>query len=264
MSTSTVPAAAQVTESRSARLGRVLAVEVRDELRAIVREPAAIGFSVLMPVVFFALFVTIFDAEGADPAATGTRMLAAFGTFGVLSVTLMNPGISLAADRERGWLRVTRVAAVPFPVTVAAKVLAAVPYSIGVMGAMTLTAAAMGRLDVTAPGLVRMVLALVVGATVFVPIGLAVGSVASSNATAAILNAILLPMAIASGLWMPLEVLPDWIAGLAPVMPAHHLQQLATAQLTAGGGAAGSALVLGTTFVLGAGVFAAAYRRSWP
>ena len=177
----------------AASVRRILAVELRDELRAIVREPSAIGFSVLMPVAFFALFVGVFGGEGDTPTEVGTAMLATFGTFGALSVTLMNPGIGLAADRERGWLRVKHRHRSPLPVTVAAKVLAAVPYTVGVLVAMTATAAAMGRLDVTAPGVLRMVAVLVVGATAFVPLGLAVGALGSITGTAAILNAVLDP-----------------------------------------------------------------------
>lgn len=247
----------------AAHARRVLGVEIRDELRAIVREPTAIGFSVLMPVAFFALFVGVFGGEGDTPTEAGTAMLAAFGTFAVLSVTLMNPGIGMAADRERGWLRVKRAAAVPFPVTVAAKVVAAMPYAAGVIAAMTATAAAMGRVEVTAGGVLRLALALVLGATVFVPLGLAVGSVATSNAAAAILNAVLIPMAIASGLWMPLEVLPSWVATLAPALPAYHLAEFAAAQLAGTGGWA-HALALLATLVIGSGVFALAYRRSRP
>ena len=263
MNTTDATAPTVVTTTGSRLLWRVLGVELRDELRAILREPSAIGFSVLMPVAFFALFLGIFGGEGDTPTEVGTTMLATFGTFGVLAVALMNPGIGLAVDRERGWLRVKRAAAVPFPVTVAAKVLASVPYAVAVMVAMVSTAAAMGRLDVTAPGVVRLVVVLVLGSTSFVPFALAVGSLASSNAAAAILNAVLMPMAVASGLWMPLEQLPAWLAGLAPALPAYHLSQLGLAQLDGNAGLDHvGALVV--TLVVGAGLFAVAYRRRRP
>ena len=261
---STTDATAPIPATTGSRLfWRVLGVELRDEVRGILREPSAIGFSVLMPVAFYALFLGIFGGEGETPTEVGTTMLGTFGTFGVLAVALMNPGIGLAADRERGWLRVKRAAAVPFPVTVAAKVLASVPYAVAVMVAMTSTAAAMGRLDVTAPGVVRLVVALVLGATAFVPFALAIGSLVSSNAAAAILNAVLMPMAIASGLWMPLEQLPAWMSRLAPALPAYHLSQLALAQLdgTAGLDHIGALLA---TLAIGAGLFAVAYRRRRP
>lgn len=262
MSATTITPEGHRTDDRTL-LWRILRVEVREQLLAIVREPTAIGFSVVMPVAFFALFLGVFGAEGATPTDVGTQMLATFGTFGVLSVSLMNPGISLAGDRERGWLRVKRAAAVPFPITVVAKVVAATPYAVGVLVAMTATATAMGRLDATGPGVARLVVVLVLGATAFVPIGLAIGSVASMHATSAILNAILLPMAIASGLWMPFSMLPSWVERLAPLLPAYHLSELAQAQLS-GGGVVDHVLALLATLVAGAALFGVAYRRGRP
>jgi ABC-2 type transport system permease protein len=46
---------------RAHRPLRVLGVELLDELRGIGREPAALFFSVLMPVGFYALFASLFD-----------------------------------------------------------------------------------------------------------------------------------------------------------------------------------------------------------
>lgn len=39
-------------------------------------------------------------------------------------------------------------------------------------------------------------------------------------------------MSVASGLWMPLEILPPIVAQLAPFLRTYHLAQLALAQLT--------------------------------
>lgn len=72
---------------------------------------------------------------------------------------------------------------------------------------------------------------LVAGALPFALLGLAVGFLASANATPAILHAVLIPSAVASGLWMPLELLPAPIQAVAPVLPTYHLAQLALAQL---------------------------------
>jgi len=78
-------------------------VELTDELRGIVREPTALLFSVLMPVGFFTLFVGIFGHYTTGGLTTGTSMLATFGTYGVVVVTLtlMNPGIVLHSHQTR-------------------------------------------------------------------------------------------------------------------------------------------------------------------
>ena len=246
----------------------ILRVEVRDEMLGILREPTALFFSVLMPVMFFALFVSLFGSQAADiPGAeldvtVGTTMLATFGTYGVLVAAMMTPAIGLAESRERGWLRVLKTSPVPVPVTLSAKVVATLPYCLGILTAMTATAAALGVLEITVAQWLLLAGGLVVGTLPFALLGLAIGSLASGNATTAILNAIIIPAAVASGLWFPLSQLPDWVASVATFLPTYHLSQLALAPLKGGGDwpLHVAALLLFTAL---AGIAATvAYRRS--
>lgn len=244
-----------------ASTGRLLGVELVDELRGIIREPTALFFSILMPVGFFTLFVSIFGNLSAGSVSAGTRMLATFGTFGVLSVTLMNPGIGVAQDREIGWLRAKQVSAVPVPVTLAAKVIAALPYAAGVMGAMTIAAMLTGSMQASAGELLRIVGVLLVGALPFALLGMAVGFQAGANASAAILNATLMPAAVVSGLWMPLYILPEFFGDIARFLPTYHLAQLAVAQL-GGGEVIGHALVLAAMTTVTGALAALSYRHA--
>lgn len=217
----------------------MLRVELRDELLAILREPTALLFSVVMPVGLFALFASLFAGPAAETAAgvpAGADMLARFGAYAVLAVTLLNPGVSVATDRERGWLRAKQVTAVPLGVTIGSKVAATLPYAVAVLLAMAAAASALGSLDVPVVDLLRLGAVLLVGALPFALLGLAVGFQAGGNASVAILNAVLFPAAIASGLWMPLEILPAFAADVAPFLPTYHLAQLAGAQLDGSGG----------------------------
>ena len=105
--------------TRALDTGRILGAEVGEGLRAVLREPTALFFSVLMPVGFYALFTSIFGG-GADPGtglSYAATSLATYGTFGVVSVMLLNPGIGVAEDRTRGWLRVKMVSATPLGIT---------------------------------------------------------------------------------------------------------------------------------------------------
>jgi ABC-2 type transport system permease protein len=40
-----------------------------------------------------------------------------------------------------------------------------------------------------------------------------------------VINAIFIPMAVAGGLWMPLEVLPSFVQQIALVLPTYHMSQ---------------------------------------
>lgn len=234
-------------------LAVLLRAEVLDEVRGVYREPAALFFSIAMPVAFFTMFAGLFGgeaAEGGRPAAT--TMLATFGAYGVILSCMMTPGIGLAEARERGWLRVIRTSPVPVPISLAARVIATVPYSVGILGAMTAAAGLMGHLQITPAEWMALVAALVLGSLPFALIGLAVGSLASGNATTAVLNAIAIPLSIAGGLWFPLAALPGWVQDLAPLLPTAHLADLALAALDGGPWIGHVAVLVATTIATGA------------
>lgn len=236
---------------------KVYRSEVRDELLAIVREPTALFFSVLMPIAFFALFASMFGDEGSG---FGVESLATYGAFGVLSVVLMNPGIGLADSRERGWLRVKRADGTPLGVTLSAKVTAALPYAVITLVGIALVARlTAGPLDVLQ--VLRVMGVLVLGALPFSLFSLAVGAKMSPSAASAVLNAVLLPSVVLSGLWFPLEMLPEWLGQAAVYLPPYHLAQLALAQV--GGGAVwGHVAFLVGTAIVGALAAGLAYRSA--
>lgn len=240
----------------------VLGTEVGEGLRAILREPTALFFSVLMPVGFYALFTSIFSdaAAGGRGLPYAATSLATYGTFGVVSVMLLNPGIGVAEDRTRGWLRVKMVSATPIGVSLAARVIAALPYALGVIVAMSAVSLLLAGPVLDVGTWVRLVVVLVVGSLPFALFGLAVGFSTSSHAAAAILNALLFPMVLASGLWIPLELMPRWVQVVAPFLPTYHLAELAEAQLT-GAPAFGHLLAVLLTTALGALAAGAAYRN---
>lgn len=238
---------------------QMMKLEVRDEMLAIRREPATLFFSVLMPVLFFAMFIGLFGPEGTTDAG----IIAPYGTFAVLAVVMLSPGIGLADARDRGWLRVKRVSGIPLGMTLLAKVIAAVPYAVAVLLALTVVAVLVGGMTVDVGTLLRVFVVLVLGAMPFALFSLAVGALAGTTASAAILNAILMPMVILSGLWFPHDIMPDWVVSIGQILPTYHLAQLAMVQVE-GGAWLGHLAVLALTTVVGATVAALAYRSARP
>lgn len=235
---------------------RIFRIEVRDEILTIVREPTALFFTVVMPVAFFALFASMFGGDGGF----GAGSLATYGAFGVLSVVMINPGVGLADARERGWLRVKRADGTPLGVTLSAKVAASLPYAIVTLTGITLVARlTVGPLDLVQ--VLRVTGVLVLGALPFSLFSLAVGARLSTNAATSVLNAVLIPSVILSGLWFPLAMLPNWLAEIAVFLPPHHLAKLALAQVE-GGAVWGHVAFLAGTAIVGAITAALAYRSA--
>ena len=65
-------------------------------------------------------------------------------------------------------------------------------------------------------------LVLVVGALPFALLSLAIGFQVGSGTAAAVLNAVLIPSAVVSGLWMPLSMMPAFFADIARFLPTYH------------------------------------------
>jgi ABC-2 type transport system permease protein len=67
----------------------------------------------------------------------------------------------------------------------------------------------------------------VLGTVPFCALGLLIGTLVSGSAAPAVVNLIYMPLALLSGLWLPLRMLPDVLQKIAPVWPSWHLSQLA-------------------------------------
>jgi ABC-2 type transport system permease protein len=68
---------------------------------------------------------------------------------------------------------------------------------------------------------------LLLGVFPFCAMGLAVGYLLGPNSAPTVLNILYLPLAFASGLWIPIFVLPEFVQRLAPFLPPYHYAQLA-------------------------------------
>lgn len=245
----------------STLLGRVFGVELRDELRAIVREPTSLFFGMLMPVGFFVLFNLLYGHDTTQDLSEGTAMVATFGTYGVITVAALQPGIGVAGDRDLGWLRMKRVSAVPIGISLAAKATAALVYGVGALVLMGVAAAAFGTLHATPWELTRLGVVLLLGTIPFTLLSVAVGFQFRTGAAIALLNSVLFPLAVLSGLWIPLQDLPSFVGKIAKFLPTYHLAQLGLAQLGDGRSLI-HVLALLVTTVAAAGVATVSYRHA--
>ena len=246
---------------REVMMGRVYAVELRDELRAIVREPTSLVFGILMPVGIFILFDLLYGNEATSGLSAGTAMVATFGTYGVITVAALQPGVGVAQDRDIGWLRMKRVSAVPIGISLTAKATAALIYGVGVLIVMGVAAAAFGTLHASPVALLRVAGVLLLGSIPFTLLSVAVGLRFRPGAAVALLNAVLFPLAVLSGLFIPIQFLPAVIGKIARFLPTYHLAQLGLAQLGSGP-AMIHVLVLVITTVAAAGIAAVSYRHA--
>ncbi len=192
------------------------------------REPAAVFFTVALPLIFLFIFTSIFGNEATlvdgRPVKGSTYYVPGILALAIVSATLVNLAISMATLRERGVLK--RVRSTPLPPWVFMAGRMATSTVVTVLLVIVVTV--LGRLvygvrlpTETLPGLA---LTVVLGTAAFSALGLAMtAAIPTENAAPAVTNAVVLPLYFFSGVFIPLEDLPRGMRLIGDVFPVKHL-----------------------------------------
>lgn len=219
-------------------VARIYALEAKYEVLKHARIPAFVIPSITFPVMFYMLFGLAFGSgRGVGGVSMATYLIATYGAFGVIGASLFGFGAGIAIERGLGWMLLKRATPMPAAAYFFAKLVVCMLFGTVIVLLLSAIGIAFGGVRLPPLTWARLVLTLVAGATPFCAMGLAIGYLAGPNSAPPIVNLVYLPMAFASGLWIPIEVLPGAIRSIAPFVPAYHLGQLALSAIGAGRGA---------------------------
>jgi ABC-2 type transport system permease protein len=165
-----------------------------------------------------------------------TYLLATYGVFGVIGASLFGFGVGVAVERGQGWLLLKQATPMPPTAYLVAKLAMATLFGAVIVALLATLAVAFGHVRLDAASWAALVATLVAGAVPFCAMGLAIGTFAGPNSAAPIVNLVYLPMAFASGLWIPIEFMPTVVQQIAPWLPPYRLAQLALDAVGSGRG----------------------------
>ena len=228
------------------------------ESRRLTREPMFLLGTVGFPVLFYSLFGLPRDDMPLEFSRTALLNLAAFS---LISLSLFSFGVNVADERKVGWLRLLRASPMPLPTYILAKVLAAWLYGGAAVALLMTFAGVVGGVWLGWGASVEALLKLLLGATPLVALGLALGFLVRPAAAVVVANVASLLLVFASGLAMPLEMLPAFLSRVAPVLPTYHLGVVARSAVGSGANEGLSWLVLLSYTLLFAVIAAVAMRR---
>ena len=215
---------------------RVYRTEAWQEFLKLIRLPIFAATTIALPLMFYVIFGITFAGEQARGVGMTTYMLVTYGAFGVIGAALFGFGVSVAVECGQGWMRLKRVAPMPPLAYFVAKVVMSLAVATIIVLAVFALGALVGGVRLDPQQWVAVGLALVAGALPFSAMGLAFGYLVGPNSAPAVLNLAWLPMAFASGLWIPISQLPDVVQSVAVALPPYHFVQLALGTIGASEG----------------------------
>lgn len=248
-----------LNESITPRIGAIYRREAWYEFLRMLRTPSFALPTLIFPGLFYMLFGVLL-AGRAGSAEVSRYMMATYGVFGIMAPALFGIGVSLAVDRERGFLNLKRVLPMPAGAYLFAKLAMAMLFGMIVALMVMALAATFGGVHLKASQWATLLLVDTIGTLPFCALGIWIGSLLGAQAAPAVVNLVYLPMAFLSGLAFPMKMLPAVIGMLAPVWPSYHLAELALKVV--GQDAGGSTLVhIGVLLAITALFYGLAWRR---
>jgi ABC-2 type transport system permease protein len=221
---------------------RLVFIQTKYQLRSLARTRRAVIFTIVFPPLLLVLFNSIFVGGADTVKVAGVDVEAhAYFTGGILAYSILLAGftqlaITLVTDREDGRLKRYRGTPVPSWTFIVATVLRAVTL-VGVMSAVLLLIARFAYgVSISGAGITEVILFMVLGTATMCSLGMAVTSIASDVDTAGgMLPVIALVVSFISGIFVPVDLLPTWLADVGRVLPLYHLVEGLQTAIGAGG-----------------------------
>jgi len=254
--------AAATRPLETAPIGQMIVSQVGSVLTTYRRMPGFVAISMGLPIMFFVFFgIPSIGQRTANGTSLGSYFLASLGAYAVSNVVVYNVGIGVATQRARKFDLLQRATPLPPFIAVLGNVVGGLALSLASLIGLFLVAAIAG---VRMPAITWLILLgwLVLGSLPMLGLGLTIGYGASRNSAPALASLVYLPLAFASGLFVPLDHFPAFLRGIAPYLPLYHSGQLGWITVGAGNASLVTAIlwVAGWSIVLLA-LAARAYRR---
>jgi ABC-2 type transport system permease protein len=202
-------------------------------LRTLSRTPRGIVFGIAFPLVLLVLFASIFAKSGDEQTRVHGYEIdtVAYFTAGMIAYAIMMSAysgmvIALTSQRESGLLKRFRGTPVPAWTFIASQVLRSILLVVVMTIALLLIADLGYGVDLTAEGFAELAVFLVLGTAAMCALGIAMTAVtptAEAAGTVGPFSTVLL--AFISGVFIPVDELPNSLVEIGRVFPLAHLAE---------------------------------------
>ena len=177
--------------------------------------------------MFYLLFGLSLGRGGQRAEGLPSTCSRAMPSSACVTAALFAFGVGVSTERASGWMLLKRAAPMPTAVYLAAKVLTCMLFGGVIVSLLGVLGVTVGGVHFGVAQWAGLFAAVVIGCVPFCLVGLALGYVIPPAGAPGSSTCINLPLAFAGGLWLPVEMLPRFVATIAPFVPQYHLGRLA-------------------------------------
>jgi ABC-2 type transport system permease protein len=205
---------------------RLVLHQTRYDLLTFARNRKARFFTVLLPVIFLVIFVSVFGNQliGPEHIKASTYYVPGIAALAVLTASFSNLVIAITSQRELGILKRRRATPAPAGVVIAGRAITSLVVSLAVTSIVIAIGAIVYGVHVDPTALGALALSIAVGSLALACLGYAVATVIGpADAAQPATLAITLPLSFISGVYIPSLTLPTALRHASEAFPLQHL-----------------------------------------
>jgi len=205
-----------------------LIYQIYCEILKTIRVPMFAISLFVLPAMLYALFVmpSVDDIQSSG-VSVGKYTMPSFSIYVVMTSGVFSAAIGIASERSMKWNLLLRATPMRPASYFAAKFSMEYLTGFGAVAFLFAFGWLVARIELSFTLWIQLLLIATVAMTPFIAIGLWLGYAVGPQAAAGVSNLIVLPLSFMSGLFVPVDDLPQFVQDhIAPYMPSYHAGQL--------------------------------------
>jgi ABC-2 type transport system permease protein len=201
---------------------RIIIAQCKAEMLRIIRNPYYVFWSLLMPIMFYILFTRVVNTGTNDEPLWRAHYLMSMATFSVMGSAIMTLGIRLVQERTQGWTTFIRITPLQGAVYFFGKMFGQTMMHLFSVICIFVAGYLINGVSLSAGQWVLSGLWILIGSLPFLAIGTLVGAMRRVDTASGVSNVIYMGLAIAGGMWMPIEILPRLMQRIGHWLPSYN------------------------------------------
>jgi len=199
----------------------MLIAQSKVEMLRMSRNVYFVFWSLMIPVAFYVLYTRIFDTGTSDAEAWNAHYLMSMTCFSIMGSSIMTLGIRLVQERAHGWSTFLQVTPLPGSIYFAGKMVGQTAMHLCSIVIIFTAGYLINGVELTASQWIGSALWILAGSLPFLALGTCIGTFRRVDTASGMSNMLYLALALLGGMWMPLDVMPEWLARIGSWLPSN-------------------------------------------
>ncbi|WNS47027.1 ABC transporter permease [Paenibacillus sp. MMS20-IR301] len=196
--------------------------QCKAELLRIIRNPYYVFWSLLMPIMFYFIFTKVVNTGTDDAPQWQAHYLMSMAAFSVMGSAIMTLGIRLVQERTQGWNTYIRITPLPASVYFLGKMFGQTVMHLFSVLCIFVAGYLINGVSLSAAEWLLSGLWLILGSLPFLALGTIIGSMKRVDTASGVSNVLYMGLAVAGGMWMPLEIMPKIMQSIGKWLPSYN------------------------------------------